>query len=281
MRRLLAFCACARALSPRELVAAHAAKRGAVEFAPRSRWAPDVRFSSAAGGFAGAAELAAAADFWSATEELEGFATATASVASVAPREVIVRWNATWTPDAARWLLAVAAAWPGVAATPTSYADRCRAVSSFSWRKVFELFRSAARTGELRVPLATVEGTTTLTFDDTGELRRVDEALFFADLLRRGQLQNRRCAADLRSFLEVCRRPPGTTADAWADAVAEALPWASVPGSGSLDIEPSDDGGGEVVAFAAVVVAGLAALSATIAPLLLGPSAPPDAAAYY
>ena len=68
MRRLLALCACARALSPRELVAAHAAKRGAVEFAPRSRWAPDVRFSSAAGGFAGAAELAAAADFWAATE---------------------------------------------------------------------------------------------------------------------------------------------------------------------------------------------------------------------
>ena len=53
MRRLLALCACARALSPRELVAAHAAKRGAVEFAPRARWAPDVRFSSAAGGFAG------------------------------------------------------------------------------------------------------------------------------------------------------------------------------------------------------------------------------------
>ena len=74
MRRLLALCACARALSPRELVAAHVAKRGAVEFAPRSRWAPDVRFSSAAGGFAGAAELAAAADFWAATEELEGFA---------------------------------------------------------------------------------------------------------------------------------------------------------------------------------------------------------------
>ncbi|KAH8059726.1 pyrroline-5-carboxylate reductase [Aureococcus anophagefferens] len=67
---------------------AHVAKRGAVEFAPRSRWAPDVR-SSAAGGFAGAAELAAAADLGR-DGELEGFATATASVAA-SRREVIAR----------------------------------------------------------------------------------------------------------------------------------------------------------------------------------------------
>ena len=143
----------------------------------------------------------------------------------------------------------------------------------------------AAATGDLRVPLATVEATSTLRWtssDDDGRLEAIDEDLYFAELLRRGELRNRRCAADLRLFLEVCRRPPARTSEEWADAVGDALPWTAVPGASPLDIEPTDSDGGEELVFAAVVLAALVALSAAIAPLLLGPpQGPPDVAAYY
>ena len=67
-----------------------------------------------------------------------------------------------------------------------------------------------------------------------------------------------------------------------ADAVGDALPWTAVPGASPLDIEPTDSDGGEEIVFAAVVLAALVALSAAIAPLLLGPpQGPPDVAAYY
>jgi hypothetical protein len=116
---------------------------------------------------------------------------------------VIVKYNASWTPPSAAWLLSVASAWPGVEAAPTPYADRYGQVSTFSWKGVVKLFQDAAATGRLRVPLALIEGRAILTFDDDGALTAVSDEIYFADLCRRGQLRNRRCAQDLRLFLEV------------------------------------------------------------------------------
>lgn len=80
--------------------------------------------------------------------------------------------------------------------------------------------------------------------------------------------------------MEVCRRPSGRGAEAWADEVEAALPWSSVPGSGALDVEESVDDAAPVFAFFAVIALAAAALSAT----LLGGGggvAPSDVDYYY
>lgn len=271
--------------SLRELVASQrgAGVRATASFAPPGALADGFRFRGDAGAAVdGAAAFEKALDLWEAEakrdlpSDLRG---ATVSVSSLARNEVTVRWNATWTPPPAAWLNAVAGLWPGVEAAPTPYADKARDVIAFSWKKVFRLFGDAARTGRLRVPLACVEGTSRLTFEDD-RLRSVTEDYVYADLLRRGQLRNRRCAEDLRTFLEVCRRPPTMSEEAWASDVGAALPWRGVPGSNPLDVEPGEGGAGEVVVFAVLVVGGLAALSATLAPVLLGAGEPPPGYSY-
>ena len=117
-----------------------------------------------------------------------------AECASVGPREVLVRWNASWIPPTASWLDDLAGAWPGVVAAPTTYAERYRDVSVFSWKGVVKIFADAAATGKLRVPLALVEGRATLRFDDDDLLVAVRDDVYFAEELRRGRLRNRRCA---------------------------------------------------------------------------------------
>ena len=87
---------------------------------------------------------------------------------------------------------------------------------------------------------------------------------FYADLCRRGQLRNRRCAQDLRLFLEVCRRPPSRDAIDWADAVDDALPWRGVPGSAALDVDDNEDDIGPVVAFVGLAAVATVALTAAL-----------------
>ena len=266
---------------PRELVDAFTAPKGAAAtaiFCPRDTWAEDVTLRSACGVCVnGADALTRAADNWSraAADELPDFQAAASAAASVAAREVIVKYNASWTPPSAAWLLSVASAWPGVEAAPTPYADRYGQVSTFSWKGVVKLFQDAAATGRLRVPLALIEGRAILKFDDDGALTAVSDEIYFADLCRRGQLRNRRCAQDLRLFLEVCRRPPGRDAIDWADAVDDALPWRIIPGSAALDLDDNEDDIGPVVAF--VIFAGVATLALTAALLGGGEDMLPDA----
>ena len=182
-----------------------------------------------------------------------------------------MKYNASWTPPSAAWLLSVARIWPGVEAAPTPYADRYGQVSTFSWKGVVKLFQDAAATGRLRVPLALIEGRAILKFDDDGALTAVSDEIYFADLCRRGQLRNRRCAQDLRLFLEVCRRPPGRDAIDWADAVDDALPWRGA----ALDVDDNEDDIGPVVAF--VGLAAVATIALTAALLGGGEDMLPDA----
>ena len=200
---------CALRASPREVVDAFTSPSGAAAtaiFCPRDTWAEDVTLRSACGVCVnGADALSRAAENWSraAADELPDFQAAASAAASVAAREVIVKYNASWTPPSATWLLSVARIWPGVEAAPTPYADRYGQVSTFSWKGVVKLFQDAAATGRLRVPLALIEGRAILKFDAEGALTAVSDEIYFADLCRRGQLRNRRCAQDLRLFLEV------------------------------------------------------------------------------
>ena len=125
------------------------------------------------------------------------------------------------------------------------------------------------------MPLALIEGRATLKFDDAGALTAVVDDIFFADTFRRGPLRNRRCAQDLRLFLEVCRRPPGRDVVEWTDAVEDALPWGGIPGSAPRDVDDNED---DPILFAVafVGIATLASYALTAALLGGGEDMLPD-----
>ena len=175
---------------------------------------------------------------------------------------VAVNWNVTWVPPTAAWLEALGTTWPGVQVQKVTYNHLSGEVTTFSWKAVFRLFANAWTTGMLRIPLACIEGQTRLSFqhrqrqDDTDATMtdpdndndkengwvcfRIVEELSYAQDLARNTLRNRRCSADLRVFLETGRRCQPT--QVWDDIVATCLPWSSVPGSGPLDVDPSEEG---------------------------------------
>ena len=199
---------------------------------------------------------------------------------------VQVQWNVTWVPPTAAWLLA----FPGEA-VPNTYNHLSGDVSSFSWGSVGRVFKTAILTGKVHVPLACIEGRSVMRFrssdriisdgreeggaarsSDRWDLESINEELSYAEDLRRGVLLNRRCAADLRLFLESGRRPPNISWEEWEDTVARCLPWETVPGSNPLDIEPMSEEEGFVPAFffIGIVTAALLAFADFLAPVLLG-----------
>mmetsp|Transcript_11346 Transcript_11346/g.20683 ORF Transcript_11346/g.20683 Transcript_11346/m.20683 type:complete len:366 (-) Transcript_11346:96-1193(-) len=214
-----------------------------------------------------------------------GVSSSVSRVSFLSQSEVVFQWNVTWVPPTAAWLEGLGNVWPGVEVIPTPYNHLSTEVSTFSWSAVGRLFSNVLQNQRLQVPLACIEGTTQLQFvnknDDGWTLRSIREELSYAQDLQRGRLRNRRCAADLRLFLETARRMDhgdadrGTTGDDekdWDDVVATCLPWQSVPGSNPLDLEPSEEG-----PEAALVALGLAAIimvtfANVMAPLLLGQS---------
>jgi hypothetical protein len=195
----------------------------------------------------------------------------------VSPTTMIVQWNVTWTNPNVVFLQSLAR-WNGWTPDYRTYVHLSDQVSKFSYKAVAELFLEAFATQRLRIPLACIEGTSTLEFsssssdedDDDGKVVSITEELGLAqDLQQRGTLKNRKCAEDLRLFLETARRRGESS---WDDVVATKLPWMSVPGMGALDIEESSDDPIVPVlflAFSAFVILGFAALAA---PELIGQS---------
>jgi hypothetical protein len=188
----------------------------------------------------------------------------------VSPTTMIVQWNVTWTNPNVLFLQSLAR-WNNWTTDYRSYLHLSDQVSKFSYKAVADLFYEAFTTKRLRIPLACIEGTSTFEFSSSsdGKVVSITEDLGLAqDLQQRGTLKNRKCAQDLRLFLETARR----TGEAWDDVVATKLPWMSVPGMGALDVEESSDDPIVPVlflAFSAFVILGFAALAA---PELLGQS---------
>ena len=192
-------------------------------------------------------------------------------VSTVAPQMLLINWNVTWVPISAVWLETLGQAWPGIEVVPISYNHLSNRMITFSWKAVGKLFSDAIATGKLRIPLACIEGTSELVFSNDGMLLSISEDLSYAQDLARGSLQNRKCADDLRLFLETGRRISSN--NNWDDIVAQALPWSSVPGSNPLDVTPMEEGeeGGPVIflGIAAVLLLGFAN---AVGPLLIGQS---------
>ena len=191
------------------------------------------------------------------------------------PSSVLVKWTITWIPPTDDWLVALGKTM-GAELDYRSYTHMFRQPSTFSYRAVIQLFLDAIQTGVLRIPLACIQGTSTLRFqtdeDDKDNLLlcSIEEDLSYSQDLSRGALQNRKCAQDLRLFLETGRRPPDVTPDAWDDRVVESFAWSSVPGMGALDIEEESDGRIVALLFLGASASILFLFASFLAPELLG-----------
>jgi hypothetical protein len=195
----------------------------------------------------------------------------TRRLSRVSPTTLLFQWNVTWVPPTTAWLESLANSWPGVTPCYAAYTHLAGQRTSFSYRAVFDLFADAFKTGQLRVPLACIEGTTTLEFDSSfTTLKSIVEDLGYAQDLARGGLQNRKCASDLRLFLETGRRV-GADADNWYEAVSN-LSWMSVPGMNPMDMDPQDDGPMAPLVFLGVTGATILGFAALVAPELIGQS---------
>jgi hypothetical protein len=206
-----------------------------------------------------------------------GVESAIDKISTVSPQTQLVRWNVTWVPPTSAWLEVLGNAWPGVEVAPTSYNHLSGKVSTFSWNAVFCTFTDAFVTGKLRIPLACIQGTSELTLGATTTDKKlvvsISEDLDYAQDLQRGVLLNRRCAADLRVFLETGRRMKANNQNEdWDDTVAKALPWSSVPGSNSLDVDAIEEGDGPVIVFLGIVALVLLGFANIIGPQLIGQS---------
>jgi hypothetical protein len=189
-------------------------------------------------------------------------------VSSPSQNLVRVSWNVTWVPPTALWLDGIGQVLkPTVETVYVSYNHLARQPSTFSWNAVFKLFQNVVINRKLSVPLACIEGSTELLFSDepNQKVLRIKEELSYAEDLRRGVLQNRKCSQDLRLFLEVGRRLVDDPEE-WDTKVARALPWESVAGSNPLDVDPVEEG-----PMAAMVFIGLAACSVILFASLAAP----------
>jgi hypothetical protein len=173
---------------------------------------------------------------------------------------VIVRWRAAWEPESSAWLAALGSS-VGWKVERVSLLPRSDEVVTFSWRRVGALLGRAVTTGRLTLPVACVEARATLRFEKaSGRLVRHTEAIDQLADAAAGRLKNRIVAQDAAAFCDVCRRPGTVDPDEWA-AQVRAAALAGVPGTGALDIVPSEDGGEEgAIALATFALVAAAAV---------------------
>ena len=205
-------------------------------------------------------------------------------VQPTSPTTVIVQWNVTWTNPTSTALLESLAKLNNWTPNYRTYIHLSDQVSKFSYKAVFDVFYEAFTTQQIRIPLACIEGTSVLEFtngDGDNEkkiqlLKSISEDIGLAQDLQQSPctLRNRKCAQDLRLFLETARRINDPTKDNshWDDTVATKLPWTSVPGMGALDIEESDDDPIVPILFLGFSVFVIVGFAAMAAPELIGQS---------
>ena len=115
---------------------------------------------------------------------------------------------------------------------------------------MFRMFGSAFQTGVITLPISRGEGSTrlkistrerTITLGGNNCTRlSIKESIDFVREGDLGRLQNRKVAQELAAWLDVSRRPSGTSEESWAGIVRSRI-LSAVPGAGVLDIDPNDE----------------------------------------
>jgi len=183
---------------------------------------------------------------------------------------VIVQWNVTYIPDAVEGIVSIGRAVPFWKVEFFNILDRASYTSSFSWMGLFKFLELLVFTGVMRLPHAVIQGTTEMKFRNidspyedaleesrdsytsdsstviSEEKKRIlpkiwrlvshKESLALVQLMKRGSLKNRKLATDILEFVDT-RRPPNYGLMHWNDAIAEKIPFRSVPGMRQLDID--------------------------------------------
>mmetsp|Transcript_10455 Transcript_10455/g.14805 ORF Transcript_10455/g.14805 Transcript_10455/m.14805 type:complete len:443 (+) Transcript_10455:51-1379(+) len=229
----------------------------------------------------------------------------TNDIVQIDPDTILVKWNVTWIPPTTSWLQALGK-FAGWTIIKRPYNEMSNSVSVFRWGAIIALFSKAFNDGILTLPLACIEGRSLLRFTRNNfdnhhndgshnhdekqiqestpmsspplsyhwKLTSITEEISYAEDLKRNVLQNRRCAQDLRLFLELGRKPPLSSWEEWENKIQTCLPWASVPGFNSLDIEPMSSEEGNLPAFIFLGIVGAITLTFAnvLAPELIGQS---------
>lgn len=230
--------------------------------------AKDVRWDGDMGASVGAEAYAAAQQRWNADgrELFHGYRTEVLRCAELASdvNIVAVRWRASWSPEGVVWLENVANVC-GWELERFDIGDLRGELSTFSWRAVGSLLSTAVTTGQLRLPLANVEGRTELRIDPaTQKVVSLTERVDLVADADGGRLLNRKVAQELAAWLDVCRRPCAVDPDEWAATVRSRC-LSGVPGAGVLDVDPSEDGPAAAAVFALVAALLLGALTGALA----------------
>ena len=173
--------------------------------------------------------------------DLREVSHATVSLRAVARNEYVVQWSTTFVPEKMKFLYDLALNWPlgTLEIEKKDILDRQGEISKFTYRALFALLKRAALEGKMRIPIAKIEGASRLVFDG-GKLERHEESLTLVSAINAGRVRNKRVARDLLEYLD-CRKPPGTSLEAWDDAVLEKCDYYSVPGMRQLDVDGMDE----------------------------------------
>uniref|UniRef100_A0A7S1I9G0 Transmembrane protein n=1 Tax=Eutreptiella gymnastica TaxID=73025 RepID=A0A7S1I9G0_9EUGL len=201
--------------------------------------APDVRLKTDLSEFTGQDAYLQAAAIWArrGRDEYTDLRYEVTRIGETAPNTVVAQWTVYWTPSQLKGLVALVEAWPGVVVKWFDLLDRLDKRSQFTWAAVAKLFWTAATTGEMRLPIAAMPGTSTLEFDSEGRLIRQTESLQLLKAIREERVQNKRVAKDVEAFMTEARRPPGTLYDEWDVVLRRDVGISRVPGMGQLDVE--------------------------------------------
>jgi hypothetical protein len=189
-------------------------------------------------------------------------------VSRVSPTEIIARWETCFVPTKLHWMVRLASVWPGVTVEYYDILDRMDRRSRFTWRGLFDVFKTAALKKKMRVPYAKIKGTTRLRFQrapngDAEEpstpsfsLLSTEETIELVGFINAERVQNKRLARDVLAFLDT-RKPPNVSLEAWDERVDTSLKWRLVPGMGQFDVDGLEDAQdrNEVFADAMVVLA--------------------------
>ena len=189
-------------------------------------------------------------------------------VSRVSPTEIIARWETCFVPTKIHWMVRLASVWPGVTVEYYDILDRMDRRSRFTWRGLFDVFKTAALKKKMRVPYAKIKGTTRLRFQRAAEddaedystpslsLLSTEETIELVGFINAERVQNKRLARDVLAFLDT-RKPPNVSLEAWDERIDASLKWRLVPGMGQFDVDGLEDAvdRNEVFADAMVVLA--------------------------
>ena len=213
---------------------------------------PNVEFSSPLFSLTGASAYTALRRDWE-VSWLPRLSRSTFTLLRVAPlgqNKVIVSWNVSFVSESSSSLAAFFERVPGVKLTYFDILHREKFRSSFSWNALLRTLNILLTTGELRLPLAVILGTSELTFQrDTSDdgrnsgnsavLIKQKDSLNLLRSLDIGVLKNRKLTLDLLEFLDACR-PSSLSLDVWNERIASRVSVSGVPGMSQFDIDGLD-----------------------------------------